>query len=147
MMKYWSRFPSSSDSQRKSCGLFNVAGLSSDPAELLPVPVKSLSIVGIPSDRSVARMRSFLELPSVSTKARYYVMQHMLTAHCRSGETECKLSGCNLLYKITRDTDELREHIQTGHLNNLKLPCPIKGRTSSDSPLQTGGPPSNPVTF
>jgi len=40
---------------------------------------------------------------------------------------ECKLSGCNLLNKITQDTAELREHILTGHLNNLKLPCPIKG--------------------
>jgi len=55
--------------------------------------------------------------------------QHMLTAHCRWGETECKLSGCNLLFKTMRDTDELREHVLTGHLNNLKLPCPIRGCT------------------
>ena len=39
---------------------------------------------------------------------------------------ECKLAGCNLNIKIMRNTDELREHILTGHLNNLKLPCPIK---------------------
>lgn len=69
----------------------------------------------------------------------------MLTVHCHSGETvsqllnaisksltlvqECKLSGCNLLIKTTQDTAELREHILTGHLNNLKLPCPIRGAT------------------
>ena len=40
---------------------------------------------------------------------------------------ECKLSGCNLVIKVMQDTTELREHILTGHLNNLKLPCPIRG--------------------
>ena len=40
---------------------------------------------------------------------------------------ECKLSGCNLVNKITTDAAELRKHILTGHLNNLKLPCPIRG--------------------
>jgi len=40
---------------------------------------------------------------------------------------ECKLPGCNLIDKITRDATELRGHILTGHLNNLKLPCPIRG--------------------
>jgi len=54
---------------------------------------------------------------------------HTLKAHCRSGETECKLPGCNLIIKTTRNTDELREHVLTGHLNILKLPCPIKSCT------------------
>ncbi|KAF9787191.1 hypothetical protein BJ322DRAFT_706858 [Thelephora terrestris] len=55
---------------------------------------------------------------------------HTLKAHCRLGEIECKLPGCNLLIKVMRDTEELREHILTGHLNNLKLPCPIKSCTN-----------------
>jgi len=81
--KYWSPFPSQSNLRRKDCGLSNAAGLLHD----LAVPAKSLSIVGIACDRSVAHICAPWEPFPVSTKARCHTMQHTLTTHCRGGET------------------------------------------------------------